>query len=79
MPFYRRALEDLAATRDGHCTLAWRDLAAAARTLETHTGLYDTLLPAQDQFVADAREQLPFQYKIDNSLEPSLALPRSSD
>jgi hypothetical protein len=85
MPFYRRALEDLAATRDQDIgTLARRDPAYAARTLETYTGLYDTLLrQAQDQFVADAREQLLFQYKIDNSLhalsELSPALPRSSD
>jgi CHAT domain-containing protein len=85
MRFYRRALEDLAATRDPDVgTLARRDPAYASRTLATYTGLYDTLLrQAQGQFVADAREQLLFQYKIDNSLHALSdllqALPRSSD
>jgi CHAT domain-containing protein len=84
MPFYRHALEELATTRDADLgTLAKRDPAFANRTLATYTGLYDTLLrQAQTQFVGDAREQLYFQYKIDNSLhalaELATALPRSS-
>ncbi len=84
MPFYRHALDTLAATRDGDIgTLARRDVAFGSRTLATYTGLYDTLLrQAQAQFVADAREQLLFQYKIDNSLhalsELSSALPHSN-
>ena len=83
MPFYRRALLDLAGTRDATVgELAKRDPAFAAKTLATYTGLYDTLLAqAQKQFVADAREQLFFQYKIDNVLDSLLqlepALPRS--
>ncbi len=85
MPFYRHALADLAATRGPEIgAQARRDPAFAARTLATYTGLYDTLLrQAQNQFVADAREQLLFQYKIDDSLDAlsqlSTALPRSSD
>jgi CHAT domain-containing protein len=84
MPFYRHALDGLAATRDPDIgTLARRDPVFASRTLATYTGLYDTLLrQSQAQFVADAREQLLFQYKIDNSLhalsELATALPRSS-
>ncbi len=84
MPFYRHALDELATTRDGDIgTLARRDPAFANRTLATYTGLYDTLLrQAQTQFVGDAREQLFFQYKIDNSLhalaELATAMPRSS-
>ena len=83
MPFYRHALDELAATRDSDIgTLAKRDPAFGSRTLAAYTGLYDTLLrQAQSQFVADAREQMLFQYKIDNSLhalsELSAALPRS--
>ena len=70
MPFYRHALEQLALERDADIgTLARRDPAFASRTLATYTGLYDRLLAqAQTQFVADAREQLFFQYKIDNTL-----------
>ncbi len=85
MPFYRHALEELAGTRDADLgTLAKRDPAFASRTLATYTGLYGTLLgQAQARFVADAREQLLFQYKIDNSLhaltELYPALPRSDD
>ncbi len=70
MPFFRHALDDLAGTRDPNLgALAKRDPAFGARTLAAYTGTYDTLLrQAQDQFVGDAREQLHFQYKIDNSL-----------
>ena len=84
MPFYRHALDELAATRGNDIgALAKRDPAFGSRTLATYTGLYDTLLrQAQSQFVADAREQLLFQYKIDNNLHAlsqlSSALPRSS-
>ena len=84
MPFYRHALDEMAGTRDPNIgTLARRDPKFAAETLATYTGLYDTLLrQAQNQFVADAREQLFFQYKIDNSLhaltELYPAMPRSS-
>jgi CHAT domain-containing protein len=85
VPFYRHALEELAQTRDGDLgTVASRDPAFAANTLRTYLGTYDTLLrQAQAQFVADAREQLFFQYKIDNSLHAlaslAPALPRSTD
>lgn len=85
VPFYRHALEELARTRDADLgTLASRDPAFAANTLRTYLGTYDTLLrQAQAQFVADAREQLFFQYKIDNSLHALAALaptlPRSTD
>lgn len=70
MPFYRHALDGIAAGRDPNLgTLARRDPNFAAQTLGTYTGLYDTLLrQAQQQFVADAREQLVFQFKIDNGL-----------
>ena len=84
VPFYRNALEQLARQRDADLgTLARRDPVFASRTLATYTGLYDKLLAqAQTQFVADAREQLFFQYKIDNSLhalaELSPAMPRSA-
>lgn len=84
MPFYRHALEQLALERDADIgTLARRDPAFASRTLATYTGLYDRLLAqAQTQFVADAREQLFFQYKIDSSLhalaELSPTMPRSA-
>ncbi len=82
MPFYRHALEQLALQRDADLgTLAKNDPAFASRTLATYQGLYDKLLAqAQTQFVADAREQFFFQYKIDNSLhafaELSSAMPR---
>jgi len=85
VPFYRHALEELARTRDADLgTLARRDPAFAASTLRTYLGTYDPLLrQAQAQFVADAREQLFFQYKIDNSLHAlsalAPALPRSTD
>jgi CHAT domain-containing protein len=85
MPFYRHALEQLALQRDADLgTLAKRDPAFAARTLASYTGMYDKLLAqTQAQFVADAREQLFFQYKIDNNLhalaELSSAMPRSVD
>ncbi|MFO1207342.1 MAG: CHAT domain-containing protein [Burkholderiales bacterium] len=85
VPFYRHALEELAQTRDADLgTLASRDPAFAANTLRTYLGTYDSLLrQAQAQFVADAREQLFFQYKIDNSLHAlaslAPAMPRSSD
>ena len=84
VPFYRHALGDIAARRDPDIgTLARHDPQFAAETLATYTGLYDTLLrQAQNQFVADAREQLVFQFKIDNSLhaltELHAAMPRSS-
>jgi CHAT domain-containing protein len=84
MPFYRHALEELAGTRDTDIgTVAKADQAFANRALATYTGTYDTLSrQAQTQFVGDAREQLFFQYKIDNSLhaltELASALPRSS-
>ncbi len=70
VPFYRHALEELALARDADLgTLARHDPTFAASTLRTYLGTYDTLLrQAQSQFVADAREQLFFQYKIDNSL-----------
>jgi CHAT domain-containing protein len=83
MPFYRHALDELAGTRDADLgTLAKRDQAFAAKTHATYQALYDTLLrQAQSQFVGDAREQLFFQYKIDNVLhalaELHPALPRS--
>jgi CHAT domain-containing protein len=75
MPFYRHALDELAGRRDDDLgTVAAQDPAFASRTLATYTGLYDRLLAqSQSQFVADAREQLFFHYKIDNNLQ-SLAL-----
>lgn len=85
VPFYRHALEELAQGRDADLgTVASGDPAFAANTLRTYLGTYDTLLrQAQAQFVADAREQLFFQYKIDNSLHAlaslAPALPRSSE
>lgn len=85
VPFYRHALEQLATTRDADLgTLSRQDPTFAANTLRTYLGTYDSLLrQAQAQFVADAREQLFFQYKIDNSLhalsELAPALPRSND
>ena len=84
MPFYRHALDEMAGTRDPDVgTLARRDPRFASETLATYTGLYDSQLrQSQNQFVADAREQLFFQYKIDNSLhaltELYAAMPRSS-
>lgn len=84
VPFYRHALGQIAARRDPNIgTLARHDPKFGAETLATYTGLYDTLLQqAQNQFVADAREQLMFQFKIDNSLhalaELHAAMPRSS-
>ena len=84
VPFYRHALDGMASRRDLNiATLARSDPKFAAETLATYTGLYDTLLrQAQNQFVADAREQLFFQFKIDNSLHALTELypvmPRSS-
>ena len=84
VPFYRQVLDEMAFTRDQDIgTLARRDQKFALDTLTTYTGLYDTLLrQAHNQFVADAREQLFFQYKIDNSLhaltELYPAMPRLS-
>jgi len=83
MPFYRHALLEMAGTRSQDLgTLARQDPAFGAKTLATYTGLYDTLLrQAQTQFVGDAREQLFFQYKIDNNLHAQTelypAMPRS--
>jgi CHAT domain-containing protein len=83
MPVYRQAFERLATTRDFDLgTVARRDAAFASRTLATYTGLYERLVTqAQSQFVADAREQLFSQYKIDNALhalaELQPALPRA--
>jgi CHAT domain-containing protein len=83
MPFYRHALDELAATRSEDLgTLARNDPAFGSKTLATYTGLYDSLLrQAQNQFVGDAREQAFFQYKIDNSLHAQTelypAMPRS--
>ena len=83
MPFYRHALDELAATRSEDLgTLARNDPAFGAKTLATYTGLYDSLLrQAQNQFVGDAREQAFFQYKIDNNLHAQTelypAIPRS--
>ena len=83
MPFYRHALDELAATRSKDlATLARGDPAFGAKTLSTYMGMYDTLLgQAQNQFVGDAREQAFFQYKIDNNLhaqtELYAAMPRS--
>ena len=84
LPFYRHAFDELAAGRDPDlATLARRDPQFAARTLAAYTGSFDTLLrQSQTRFVADAREQLFFEYRIDNSLHAlaSLhpALPRSA-
>ena len=84
VPFYRHALDGMASRRDLNiATIARSDPKFAAETLATYTGLYDTLLrQAQNQFVADAREQLFFQFKIDNSLHALTELypvmPRSS-
>ena len=83
MPFYRHALDELAATRSQDFgRLARSDPAFGAKTLATYTGLYDSLLrQAQNQFVGDAREQAFFQYKIDNNLHAQTelypAMPRS--
>jgi hypothetical protein len=67
MPFYRHALDELATNRDPTLgEMAQRDPAFAARTLGTYTGLVDTLIrQSQAQFVADAREQLHSDYKIE--------------
>lgn len=83
LPFFRHALDELAAERDPNLALlAKRDPAFGARTLAAYTATYDTLLrQSQNQFVADAREQLHFQFKIDNSLHALTdlhgAMPRS--
>jgi CHAT domain-containing protein len=83
LPFYRHALEELATTGSADLeTVARQNPAFAAETLAKYTGMYDTLLKqAQQQFVADAREQLFFQNKIDNHLDALtqlyLAMPRS--
>lgn len=83
VPFFRHALDELAAERDPNLALlAKRDPAFGARTLAVYTGSYDTLLrQSQNQFVANAREQLHFQFKIDNSLHALTdlhgAMPRS--
>lgn len=82
--YCRHGLDEVAASRDPNLALLARtDPAFGARTLATYLESYDTLLQqAQSQFVADAREQLVFQSKIDNSLhalsdlEPSM--PRSA-
>jgi CHAT domain-containing protein len=84
VPFYRHALSELAAARNADLgTLAQRDPAFAARTLTTYNGLVEPLVrQAQTQFVADAREQLHSQHKIDNVLhayaELHGAMPRSA-
>jgi CHAT domain-containing protein len=84
MPFYRHALLELATIRNADLgTLARRDAGFAARTLATYDGLVAPLVrQAQAQFVADAREQLHSQFKIDNVLhayaELHGALPRSA-
>lgn len=84
VPFYRHALGEVAAQRDPNLEfLARRDPAFGTRTAATYLGTVDTLVrQSQDQFVADAREQLFFQHKVDNSLHAlsSLypALPRSA-
>jgi CHAT domain-containing protein len=83
VPFFRHALDELAAERDPNLALlAKRDPAFGARTLAAYTGTYETLLrQSQNQFVADAREQLHFQFKVDNSLHALTdlhgAMPRS--
>lgn len=83
MPFYRHALDELAGRRDEDLgTVATRDPQFAQRTLATYDGLYDQLLAqSQRQFVADAREQAFFQYKVDNVLHAlaqlQTAMPRS--
>ena len=70
VPFYRHALGQLAGTRDANLDIvAKRDPAFAAQTLATYERLYGSLFSqAQTQFVADAREQMFFAHKIDNSL-----------
>jgi CHAT domain-containing protein len=83
VPFFRHALDELAAERDPNLAqLAKRDPAFGARTLAAYTGAYDTMLrQSQNQFIANAREQLHFQFKIDNSLHALTdlhgAMPRS--
>ena len=76
MPFYRHALEELAATRGKDFgTLARADPAWGARTLATYQGLYESQLrQAQTQFVGDAREQAFFQHKVDDNLHAQTAL-----
>ena len=84
LPFYRHALAEVAAQRDPNLEfLARRDPAFGARTAAAYLGTVDTLVrQSQNQFVADAREQLFFQHKVDNSLHAlsSLhpAMPRSA-
>ena len=70
MPFFRHALKELVPRRDAHIpALARRDAAFAARTLASYTDDYTVLLKqAQTQFVANAREQLFFQSKMDSPL-----------
>jgi CHAT domain-containing protein len=82
--FYRHALGQLAGARDDVLgAVAARDPQFASRTLATYTGLYDTALAqSQAQFVADARDQLLFQFKLDNVLQALAqlqpAMPRSA-
>lgn len=68
--FYRHALAEVAAQRDPNLEfLARRDPSFGSKTAAAYLGTVDTLIrQSQNQFVADAREQLFFQHKVDNSL-----------
>ncbi len=70
MSFYRSVLNQQAAIRHVNLgTLARHDPKFAVENYSTYIGMYHTLLKqAQAQYVAEAREQLFFQYKIDVSL-----------
>jgi len=70
MSDYRAGIAELEATRDASIgQLAHHDKDFANRTLKTYILQYEKqLAQAQSHFVADAREQLVFNYKVDNTL-----------
>lgn len=76
LPFYRSALDELAAGRDPNLgLLATHDPEFGSRTLAAYAdGNAKLLAQAQNQFVADAREQAYFQYRIDNGLHALASL-----
>ena len=71
MSDYRAGIAELEEMRDTSIgQLAAHDRDFANRTLETYTALYEKqLAQVQAHFVADAREQLVFNYKVDNTLD----------
>jgi hypothetical protein len=71
MSDYRAGIAELETTRDTSIgQLAAHDRDFANRTLETYIALYEKQLAhAQAHFVANAREQLVFNHRIDNTLD----------